>query len=409
MSEMKKFVINCEVCDARKVQEESLSDYERIIINSEVLLVDDRSREILNRLPIVNNTESTLDAEGEVPVMVINGDYELKESMFLGENAVICVNGRVRICQGAGKILDKLLKICINGCLTYTEGESFSMDKMIINGSVDCIPGGYKEMGPVFTIDKYFPIRACQNGKYYVEKEVKLIDAEVDIKTLASKNPHFITGAILLREELLADAVGMFDENTAMEVVPSGYAYVDQDTALCDELLRRYGNRLYIDGNLTLEEGSEVYLGKLVKLKVRGNVYLMKKQEEAFGRINATYQKLVFVKGRHVANKTSVIVDQTMLDVSADGIQIENCAKVYIKEDVNMESAMERLVIENCACVYCSPVQKSTLELICSNVAKITDSEDTEDKKETEKKEKILGMFKISGEDKIVNAETYIL
>ncbi len=409
MSEKNKFVINCEVCDARKVQEESLADYEQIIINSEVLLVDDRSREILNRLPIIYNIESILDIEGEVPVITINGDYQLEENMLLGDNAVICVNGRVRVCKGAGKILDKLLKICVNGCITYTEGEVFSMDKLIVNGGVERIPGGYKEMGPEFIIDKYFPIRACQNGKYYVEKEVKLIDPEVDVKTLVLKNLHFITGSILIREELLTDAVSMFDENTVMEVVPSGYAYVGQDEELCDELLRRYGNQLYIDGNLTLKEDSETCLGKLAKLNVRGNVYLMKRQEEAFSRIKAVYRKLIFIKGRHVLNKASVTVDQTMLNLSPDGVKIENCAKVYIKEDVKLESVLERLVVENCASLYCGPAQKGTLELVCTNVAKIIDSESPEEEEEEEKEKKIFDLFKTFEKDKIVNAETYIL
>ena len=39
MSEKKKFILNCDVCDARKIKEESLSEYEQIIINADLILV----------------------------------------------------------------------------------------------------------------------------------------------------------------------------------------------------------------------------------------------------------------------------------------------------------------------------------------------------------------------------------
>ena len=41
MSEKKKFILNCDVCDARKIKEESLSEYEQIIINADLILVDE--------------------------------------------------------------------------------------------------------------------------------------------------------------------------------------------------------------------------------------------------------------------------------------------------------------------------------------------------------------------------------
>ena len=53
MSEKKKFILNCDVCDARKIKEESLSEYEQIIINADLILVDEYSRDVFHRLPII--------------------------------------------------------------------------------------------------------------------------------------------------------------------------------------------------------------------------------------------------------------------------------------------------------------------------------------------------------------------
>ena len=48
--EKKNFVLNCSICDARKVKEEDLARYEHIIINSDVLLVNEESKSVLARL-----------------------------------------------------------------------------------------------------------------------------------------------------------------------------------------------------------------------------------------------------------------------------------------------------------------------------------------------------------------------
>ena len=36
----KIYVVNCNICDARKVKEEDLSSYEKIIINADTILVN---------------------------------------------------------------------------------------------------------------------------------------------------------------------------------------------------------------------------------------------------------------------------------------------------------------------------------------------------------------------------------
>ena len=40
--EKKTFILNCDVCDARKMKEEDLAAYEQIVINADVLIVNER-------------------------------------------------------------------------------------------------------------------------------------------------------------------------------------------------------------------------------------------------------------------------------------------------------------------------------------------------------------------------------
>ena len=46
----KIYVVNCDICDARKVKEEDLSSYEKIIINADTILVNEHAKSVLSVL-----------------------------------------------------------------------------------------------------------------------------------------------------------------------------------------------------------------------------------------------------------------------------------------------------------------------------------------------------------------------
>lgn len=409
MLEKKNFVLNCDVCDARKIREEGFAGYEKIVINADIILVDERSREILNRLPMLCNTDEMLDVEGEVAVVCANGSYEIGSDTAFGERTLLCVNGNLSVRAGSERAFDNVVKICVNGSARYPESMASFMNKLTVNGAVHCIPDDCIELKPTFVIDKYFPLRARQGGKYYVEHKVKLTDSDVNVQALADKNVRFLTKRFLVREEVVPQAIVMFDENVELYVVPADFAYVGEDAELNEALLRRYGTRLYIDGDLTLRGGSEELFDKVEKLQVNGDVRLLKRQAEAFAKVDASYKELVLTKGRRMLNKALVVVDETLLAASPDGVEIENCAVLKVKKDVPPEVILEQLSVKNCAQVFCSRKQKSTLQLVCKNVAKISDGEPQEDEDGEKGNGGILGMLKETAGSKVVNADTYIL
>lgn len=410
MFEKKNLVVNCDVCDARKIDEESLSHYEQIIINTDILLVDERSRTILNKLPMVCNADETLDMEGEVSLISTNGNYEISGSTQLAGKTVISVNGNLSVRPGTEKVMENILKICVNGSARYPESMAPFMDKLSVNGEVRCIPDGCIELKPVFAIDRYFPLRARQDGRYYVAEKVVLADTDVDMAALGAKNVGFVTERFLVREELILQAVGMFEENVQMDVIPSGFAYVEEGAELNEALLQKYGQNLYIDGDLTLTRDSESCLHRVEKLIIKGNVRLLKRQEEAFSRVDASYENLVFVKGRYVSNKPRIVVDAALLEASPDGVEIGNCAILKVEKDVKPELILERLSVGNCARAFCSPEQRSALQLVCKNVAGISDGEKKDGEEgDEEAGDGILGMLKKAADSKIVNADSYIL
>jgi len=73
---MKNKVINAATCDAREVTEESLAGFEHITINSAILIVGERSRELLNKYPVTMNVANVLEVpDGQnITVKSINGN-----------------------------------------------------------------------------------------------------------------------------------------------------------------------------------------------------------------------------------------------------------------------------------------------------------------------------------------------
>lgn len=410
MSEKKKFILNCDVCDARKIKEENLSEYEQIIINADLILVDEYSRGVFHRLPIMCNADEMLDVEGDVAVICTNGNYEIGSDTTFQKKTVLCVNGRLAIHSGAEKAMENVLKICVNGSARYPESMAPFLGRMLVNGEARCIPDDCIELKSIFVIDKYFPLRARQDGKYYVERKVVLTDRDVDVTALTDKNVHFVTKRFLVREELVPQAVVLVEESVELDVVPEGFAYVREEAVLNEALVNKYGTKMYIDGDLTLTDGSERCFDKIEKLVIKGDVLLLKRQSEDFARVDASYRKLIFTKGRHISTKALIVVDERMLETAPDGVEIVNSAMVKVEKDVNPELIIERLSVKNCAQVFCSKEQKSALHLVCKNVAKISDEEmPSGEEGEDGEADGILGMLKKAANCKVVNADTYLL
>ncbi len=408
MFEKKNFVLNCDVCDARKIREEDWTAYEKIILNADLLLVDERSKSILNQLPIISNIDKTMEIDGDIHLISQNGNYEITGSTPVVPNTVICINGNLSIAPGTEEVLKSIYSIHVNGNVICPDSLNPYLGMLSLNGSMDCYPGDYTVMPSHFTIDRYFPLRARQNGRYYAKDTVLLTDTEADIQPLLEKSIRFKTSRFVVAQKHLEAAVSMFDENVALTVVPSGFVFVDGDVELTDSLLAKYGKSLYIYGHLTLPKDSLPLLSQIEKLYVDGNVNLYKEQLEAFRKIPAQYQELCVIAdtqsdARVIENKIRTKIDSSILDASPNGLICRNCASVSIQDTVTVDRILDTLQLENCASVYCSPAQRSAVETVSQNVAVIQDGEDTEGAPS------LVGLFNDLLHSRIVNSDSYIL
>ncbi len=403
--EKKAFVLNCDVCDARKIKEEDMAGYEQIIINTDVLIVNEQSRSVLNRLPAVCNADTTLDLEGDFHPISYNGDYEITGTTPVYSNTVLTVNGTLKIHPGTEEVLKSFVAISVNGCVQCPQSMTPCLKGLHVNGSMECYPDDCTVLDPVFTPDAWFALRARENGKYFVSEQVQLTEPRLDAAALAAKKVRFCTPSLLVLEEKVADAAALVDETAKLEVIPAGYSFADGDFTLDDAFLSRYGTRVYVSGSLTLTPDSEALLPRLEGLIVLDSVSLPAGLRDAFLKIGAQCGEIieqVEPKGKSIRNKVIFTLDDAVLDASSDGISASNCAVVRIHKDVPAQRILDLVSFSNCAKIFCTPEQKGAVELVSQNVAFIGNDGDGGG-------DGLLDMVKQLARTKIINADQYVL
>lgn len=408
MFNKKNYVLNCDLCDTRKIKEEDYSGFEKILVNADVIVVNETSKSILNRLPFTINQDCMIEIPDAVDanLQTINGSYEISGTTAVVEHTVLVVNGALIIKSGAESVMEKYERIHVNGSVRCPKSLEGSLSKLTANGSVTLYPDDCVVLEDTFVIDKYFPLRAKENGKYYVKDEVIVQDRGVELEKLVRKNVQFVTKKLIVPEEMIESAVALFDETVIFEVIPEGMTLIYGNAVLNDDLVEKNGGKIYVYGSVKVDENCDLkeLAAKVDKLIVKDTVTLKKNQEEFFRELKAEYHSIKFVwEGRIIENKPSARIDTILLESSPNKVLVQNAAVIKIAEDVTPELILDRLMIENCAKVSCTEEQESAIAAIAQNVAKIGGTGDGNE-----------GMGLMDGikdllSTKIVNADTYIM
>jgi len=383
-TEKKSLRVNAAVCDVRNIRESVLESYESVKINASVIIADAVSQELLNRYGVKCNAAKIQTLEGsDVMCSIFNGKQELRPHAAPAQPTYLMVNGRLTILPGAEDTLAGYVGITVNGKILCPESLSGSILNLSVNGSTTTYPDDCILLKDTLVLERTFALRARQNARYFVASRIVALAQDIGFDRLAEKNVSFVTPKVIVTESLAEAAIPLFDERAAIMIVPDGCAFVNDDAVLDTSLLRRYGNMLYINGDLTVGKEAVDVLPQVKYLKVNGDVQLVKSLEEAFHAIKAEYDGLDAVAGTVLSGYASVNVDQAILERATDGLSITNCAHVKFAPDVPSELIRERLwSVADCAHVDCTPEQASVIRLVAEAVASINHSsmeKETED------------------------------
>lgn len=370
MEKKKVLKITCDICDARKVQESTLAAYDRIKISCDILLAGPEAKALLAKYAVSVTADQVLDLEGEVCHSSINGVAEIHPSQVLPEGKhFLKVNGKLDVAPGSEDVLKNYLGIQVNGSVTCPKSLVPLLSTGSVNGKIQAYPDGCIRLKNTAVLDRTFPLRAKQDAHYYAGGRVVALVPDIDFEKLAAKNVRFTTPRLLVAESLTEAAVPLFSEQADITVLPDGCAYVDESAVLDEALFRRYGGKLYIRGNLTVNRNSEPYLSQISFLHVSGDVCMTKSMEKAFQAVKALYGNLRIVGGMLLADRPQVQVTRELLEEAVDGLSAVDCGYVVFHEDVSPELIRERVTgICGCAQVICNQAQRAVLESLTEDV-----------------------------------------
>lgn len=404
----KKMIINCGDCDARNVSEETLAAYESIVINAGTVLVTPEAKNLLNRYAVTMNCGDVLELEKDVKLSSINGSAQIKSTDVVPVRTYLDINGSLEIGPNTEKVLQQYVGISVNGTVTYPESMGGFLSVLSVNGSTVCYPDDAIVLKRNAVIDKVFALRA-KKKLYWSAKRMIMVDPELDAAALAAKGATFSTKEVILAQSKVEALIDLIDEQAEIVIVPDGTAVIRDDVELNDMVLKKYGTKLYIIGDLRVPKEAGEALAQLEYLSVQGDAgvteqwkeLLMEKAVQITGDIK-------ILRGRTITDKMSVRISGWMLEQESDGISVVDCMKVRLDEDIPNRLILERLSVRDCMNVECTPEQESALGAVCEDVMKIGRGEES-DLGIGDILKGVLGGAKELLDTKVINAGDYVL
>lgn len=402
----KTLVVNCACCDATQTQEQTLQAYDQVVINAATVLVSPESAQVLHRCNVSLNCANVVTAPAGTRLVSQNGRYTITGGERSDQPIVLMVNGALTIEPGAGDALKHYVTITVNGSALYPESLAAQVRSIQVNGASECYPDDAILLKRTFVVDRVFLLRA-KTANYFAARRVVLTDCALDVASLVKKGVRFLTRTAIIAEPLLEAALPLFGEEVEIIVIPEGCAFVNDDLALDAKALRKYGGKLYINGDLTLDSCSAADLSELVFLRVSGTVRLPARLADAFDSIDAVYGKRKVLRNVCLCDRLHVKVGRAALE-REDGVSVCDCGTVTLAKDIPPQLITERLDICDCGAVKCTPEQRDAVEAVCTDVGAIQD-----DSGETGSEDGLSlgGLLKdvLTGKKQVVNAANYQL
>ena len=326
--EKQELSVNCAVCDARKVTEETLSSYASVSINTGVLLSNARSRLLLGRYSVNVNSATVIDWEQEeAPAFsTYNGSYEIKAGTLPARPTILIVNGKLSISPDAASSLSSYLKIVVNGTIYCPESLSSSLGNVEINGKLIAYPDKAILTKSVFLPNRYFHRTAKEGSLYYTPKLLVLLDSQLDLPALVEKQVRFSAQKVVLHDKDLETVLELLEnpDTADLAILPDNGTYMEDDAVLNDAFLQKYGPSFYINGNLSLNQASTPLISRLKNPHIDGTVLLSADQEAAFLATDPVYKELKVLRGQILTDRISVTIDRNLLSLSVRTASVSN-------------------------------------------------------------------------------------
>lgn len=388
---MKKLNVDAVVLDLRHLTEETLAAYDQCEMDAVFALTNPQAQALLNQYGVKLDVVQSIHCEEDVETTTINGKAALDGTSIPEKKRVMVVNGKLSVKPDGVKALEQYCGIVVNGKLYCPESlASVVTAKCTVNGKLCLYPDDAVILNSTTRLDKMFLLRA-QPKLYWAEKLFIAVDPKLDAEALAAKGARFSSQKAILTERNAEILAPLFTEETELVILPEGTAVLDDDLELRAATLRRYGDRLYVMGDVIVPEEGRKVLEQMAYLHADGDVLLPATLEEPFYAIpELEYGTLRLLKGRAIVGKPMLRLGKEMLQLYPEGIACVGCAMVTLDAALEPDTIAKKLTFEGCAMVKCTALQENAVNAVSKDVAQICVPEDAEKRRDD-------GTVKLSG------------
>ena len=369
---MKNLKVDAVILDLRHLTEETLAAYDKCEMDAVFALMNPHAQALLNQYGVKLDVVQSIHCEDDMEATTINGKATLDGTSIPEKKRVMVVNGKLYVKPEGVKALEQYCGIVVNGKLYCPESLASAVTaKCTVNGKLCVYPDDAVILNSTAKLDKTFLLRA-QPKLYWAERMFVAVDPKLDAEALAAKGARFAAPKAILTESNAETLAPLFTEETELVILPDGTAVLDDDLELSASTLRRYGDRLYVMGDVTVpEDGGEV-LEKLAYLHADGDVLLPAVLEEAFNTIpELEYGTLRLLKGKAIVGKPMLRLGKEMLLLYPEGVACVDCAMVWLDAALEPDTIAKKLSFEGCAMVHCTPLQENAVNAVSKDVAQI--------------------------------------
>lgn len=372
MDKQKILRIKCDLCDARKAEAEGLEGFDRVEISCDILLVSPESRKLLQSKAVSLRCDDVMEAEGDVTFSTVNGQTTLRPGPAPAARTWLTVNGQLEVEAGCQELIAGYLGMTVNGQVVCPESMSgLISSKARINGQLQSYPDGCIRLGGTAVLDQTFLLRAREKALYHANRLVAM-DLGLNVDKLTEKGVRFSARQLVTAESLAEKLVPLVDEKARITILPDGCAFVPGDAVLNRALVKKYGGKLYVNGDLTVNRESEPVLDQVEGLWVRGDLRVIRPLAERVAGMQAEYGDLVETGGTVLAHMGEAMLSAGLLEQAADGVSFVGVGTIRTEPDLPAELLREKLVsVVGCGAVICTPEQAAAIlpvERACGHV-----------------------------------------
>jgi hypothetical protein len=359
--------VNTSIFDMISAAPESVDAYDEIKVNCSICLTTSRTRQLLARGTFGVNTSLLVDVgdDENVKVMTFNGLKALNTKVTAPkEPTIVVVNGALLVEDSDKKAFDQFKGIYVNGVVFHPK--SLDTSNFMVNGAMIPYPDGAILMFQGLKLTDAFLKSAPHGSTYFVmgippnmgkdnndllgkgqvllkENGIMAVNP-LDLELLKNKNIRFDTCWVTVSEDNAEQLLPLVEGYIGMTIIPSGLKIM-QGGKLDRLAIRRFGTRIYVDGDLQIHASEADAIEAVEQLEVSGRVIVADSLADAFLVKCKQYEDLTVYQGEwieHVGSK--MLLDREMLEASEEGATFRfEDADAEIAMDVPVELLLEKL------------------------------------------------------------------